>query len=448
MRYIKNTNQYIIFCFIALFLLLGLNSFFFVMKEAFGYGEGTFLFTSADRFADIIKTSLSYKEILLKIPNFNNIIDNLSPLYQNYFHNNPYGGITGLDGLSHFHMPPIAQLLNIIVAAALGYGLTPTSIMFTLFLFCMFLMFFSTYYTIRSYKKSLLIIILIIISYPLLMIVTRGNYSAFFSGIGVLAFLNSLFINKKINILNLFLYSVAINFRPNAAILLLAFPLLFGIRKSIWPVSKVILLSLSVFIFTYLLVNFIYPAYTIITFLKGLSVYNKLYVLGNDGLAFNSSLFGIFKIGGILVGINISTITWMFYISSAFILLALGRFIIKKNAIIAYYPFILSSIYILLNPIAADYHLLIFFLPIITIYNNFEYWQNDKTTLQIITLSTLLILSPKNYLFVHGISLQVIINPLIMIYTIIYLFYKNEIKRLPKPHSYLPTRKSDFKEKE
>ena len=48
--------------------------------------------------------------------------------------------------------------------------------------------------------------------------------------------------------------------------------------------------------------------------------------------------------------------------------------------------------------------------------------------MRIITISTVLILVPKNYLFVNGISMQVVINPLIMLLISAYLYYKIETK--------------------
>ena len=366
--------------------------------------------------------------MLIKIPNFYSNIDNLSPIYKDFFYNNPYKEITELNALTHFHLMPISSLLNLISGITIGYGINPNLIMVILFLIGISISFISTYNIIRSYKKSLIFVGLIIASYPLLFIVTRGNYSAFFCGIGVLAFLNSLFIAKRINFFSMVLFAIAINFRPNAVILVLALPLLFGIKKSILPTIKIAITTLLIYILTYLIVNYIYPDYTFTTFLKAFSVYNKLYVVGNNGLPFNSSLYGIFQIIGILFKINIGVITGIFYVVSMFILIALVRLIFKKNIIIEYYPFILSSIYILLNPVAADYHLLIFIFPIFIISNNYDSWTDNRTAQRIITVSSLLILSPKNYLFIHDISLQVVINPLIMLITTIYLFYLIEMK--------------------
>jgi len=422
----KNTDhyRYIIICLTVMLLLIGFNSFFFIMKDAFGYGTGTFLFSSEDRFADIIKTSLSYRDVLLKIPNLKHSIDNLSPIYQYYFYDNPYKGIAGIEGLTHFHMTPISSLLNIIVAVAIGYGKTPNTIMFTLFFLCILLAFISTYNIVRCYKKSLLLVALIMVSYPLLYIITRGNYAAFLCGIGVLAFLNSLFINKKLDFFSLFLFAVAINFRPNSIILILALTLLFGIRKSIWPAIQILLVTAAIYISTYYILNFIYPDYTITTFLKALSVYFKLYVHDSQGDAFNSSMYALLR----MFSNNISVISWVFRVLAVFILLAVGRLIFKKNSISAYYPFILSSIYILLNQVAGDYHLLIFVVPIFIIFINYEKWQNDIVTMRIITISTVLILVPKNYLFVNGISMQVVIHPLILLLISAYLYYKIETK--------------------
>ncbi|MCX5848685.1 MAG: hypothetical protein NTW65_04480 [Deltaproteobacteria bacterium] len=428
MKYIENANQYVIFCLTVLLLLLGLNSFFFIMKEAFGYGCGTFLFPSVDRFADTIKTSLSYKELLQNIPNFNmSIIDNLDPLYQQYFFNNNYLS----EELSHFHLMPLTTLLCILVCYAIGYGLSPSLIMWTLFLFCIILLYFSTNHIIKSYKKSLLLVVLVIVSYPLIYIVTRGNYAAFLCGIGVLAFLNSLFINKKLDFLSLFLFSIALNFRPNALLILLALPLLLGIRESLWPAFKIGLISLLIYVLIYFIVHYIYHAYTITTFLNALAVYNNSYFAGISGLFFNSSLHGALKLLGALFEIPLIYATLMFYIFSVIILIILAMLVFKKKSITEYYPFILSSVYILLTPVAGDYHLIIFVFPLFIIYTNYDIWKNDRNTLILITTSTLLLLSPKNYyFFAPYLSLQIIINPMIMLLTTLYLLYKNEKNNL------------------
>jgi len=424
MNKIKNAEQYILFCLVSLLLLTGLNSFFFIMKEALGYGPGTFFFTSQDRFADLVKTALSYRDVLLKVPTLRNSIENLSQQYQFYFYNNPYGGIKEIEGLTHFHMTPISTLLNILCGLAIAHGKSPDMIMFMLFSGCILLAFASTQLIVKNYKKSLFLVALIVLSYPLLMTVTRGNYSAFFCGIGVIAFLNSLFINKKIDYFSILLFAIAINFRPNAVILMLALPLMMGLRKSFLPAMKITIAALAIFIFTYLYVNSIYPDYTLSSFSKGLSSYYKIYVIGSNGDAFSSSLYSALK----MFSKNLDVITWIFKLFSVFFLLAAGRLIFQKNTNPEYYPFILSSLYILLTQVVGDYHLFVFIVPVFIIYNNFEYWQNDQKGLMVITISTLLLLAPKNYFFIDGVSLQVAINPAIMLGASVFLYYKIETK--------------------
>jgi hypothetical protein len=235
-------------------------------------------------------------------------------------------------------------------------------------------------------------------------------------------------MNRKIDLLSGFLFCVAINFRPNAAILLLALPLLFGVKKSVLPVIKIIMVSSSIYFITYFIVHFIYPSYTIATFLKALSVYNKMYVIGSNGDAFNSSLYGLLKCicNNRFIRFDAFTIKWMFNISSLLILFAIARLVFIKKSNNEYYPFIVCSLYILLNPTAGDYHLIIFVVPIFIIYNNFEKWRKNELDLIIITVSAILVLSPKNYLFFRGVSLQVMLNPMIMLFSTLVLFYRNE----------------------
>ena len=428
-RCLRNEKEYLAFCIITILLLLGLNSFYYVFKEAMGFSRGTFFFDVNDRFADIIKMALSYKYILLKCQDLTENIGRLSQIYQSYFYNNPYTNNINSGTITHFHITPLSTLLNIAVAVAVGNGNSPRIILSMLFIFCMSIAFISTYTIVKSVKKSMVLTTLILISYPLLFTITRGNYFGLICGTGIISFLNALFINRKIDLFTVLLVGVAINIRPNAAVLLVGLPLLLGIKKSILPAVKILLLSATLFFVSYVIVNMVYPSYTIHNFLSALSVYSRMYVDSGWGDRFNSSLFSVVKEIGHMVKLGDGTIKVIFSGISLAAISWLFKLVFQKRVICEYFPFILSSVYVMFTPVLGDYHLLVFVVPIFLIYLGWQSWKSYQKELLIVTISTILILVPKNYLYWHshgGVSFQVFINPTILFCTTIYLLYKNE----------------------
>ena len=418
-------ETYISTCLIGLIIMVGLNSFFFIFKEALGYGMGSFFFTSDDRFADLIKTAFSYKKVLSNIPHIDDVVKTLDPLYQYYYYRNPYGGIENITGLTHFHLTPFSTLLQIIVGITLGNGLQPNFILLSFFVLCMVFVYLVIYTTNKSKHMAFAMVDLILVSYPLLFLVTRGNYHSFICSIGVIAFMNALFIVKKVDLGSMLLFAVAVNIRPSAIILLFALPLVLKNRDSFTAALKIIILSMFLFVLTYLAVHEIYTDYNLNTFLQGLSSYNNLYIEGGGGDNFNSSLHGAIKLIGYIFNMTYSVIRNIFYVLSLMVLSIVGLMFFLKERTERYLPFVLLSIYVLLNPVYADYHLLIFVIPIFLIYAQYEHWEKDKVALTVITVSSLLLLSPKNYIDILGISLQVLVNPLIMLVSSAFLLRRS-----------------------
>jgi hypothetical protein len=78
----------------------------------FGAGPTTFLLGPEDRFADVIKLSLSFRSVTGGV-NETEKFQNWQPLFQHYYEHPDYGGAESLatGELTHFHHPPLSTLI-------------------------------------------------------------------------------------------------------------------------------------------------------------------------------------------------------------------------------------------------------------------------------------------------------------------------------------------------
>jgi hypothetical protein len=229
-------------------------------------------------------------------------------------------------------------------------------------------------------------------------------------------------------------------------------------------------------------VNSLYPDYTIRTFLQGLDVYKKLYIVGRGSDAYNSSLWALVKnFGSVSADLDhrMALITpllaillvvlfrrvrhsshWTIvgafvfltlyaqfvaitgqqkYLPQAFAVMALilavaacwGLWRCPKPTLVA--PFILTACYCLICPVLADYHLLVFLGPLLLLYFNHREWTGNPRLMALIALGSVLMLSPKNYFFIAGLSLQTLFNPLILYF--LTLFVAREAGFIPQSAS-------------
>ena len=117
---------------------------------------------------------------------------------------------------------------------------------------------------------------------------------------------------------------------------------------------------------------------------------------------------------------------------------------LRNNISDSIYVFLISSCYVLGSSVFADYHLGVFISPLLLYYlektrksvSGISNIGNiDSFEFIMIYASSILMLSPKNYIFYHGYSLQVILNPLILLFsTSLIIFYyaskRNKIKSI------------------
>ncbi len=410
-------SRFLLLVLFGLSFSTGLNSTIVVVREALGFGYETFLFKTEDRFGDSIKSGLSYKKLLREMPDIDAVISRLEPIYQRFYRENPYGGIEAFPGLTHFHNPPFSTVFYLGVAYSIGFGVTPRSILVAVFLGCLVLTAFSAWWVSRTKEAPLALVGMVLASYPLLFTVTRGNYSAFACAIGVIGFLSALHLRRKLDAVSLILFAVAVNARPNALVLLMALPMYLGWRTAMRDGLKIIGLSGLIFVTALTAAHRIYPDYSLTTFLQGLTSYHRLYVEGWLDHSFNSSVYGVLKILGPALSLAPATITRMFIVLAAFMVLAVAGTVFSPRGNERYFPFLLSAVYVLVNPVVGDYHLLALIAPLFLIYVSFDEWKEDRSGLEIVAISTVLVLSPKSCIFIYGISPQVFFNPLLLMAT-------------------------------
>lgn len=389
---------------------LALNSIFNSLAVAFGYSfpATSFLFPSDDLFADFFKTNFAIASsigIYLDSSGLPNLI-------QDYLSSNAY---LKKDGISFFHLPPLTMLISIgIVFLMNTVGPLPS------FLLLLFLLIFVIYVALLicrfSFKNSIIWALIFLVSYPILFLITRGNL---LSGLATfLIFLALiLFFAKKNLLILLLLAALAINIRPNLVVLLAPI-FIGGYRFRFKYIFIFSLFSVVVFFGSLQFSHSLLPEYTYSKFTWGLNVYHQLFVAGGAGVNYGSSLYGALRM---LFGYSYFIELYSFLICLALSLYATLLFFLEKLNLMTYI-FVLCAICCLVTPIFADYHLTIFFLPLLFLeISNLKKvyslrFSCSKKEANYITFACTALIVPKNYAFYGGeISWQVVLNPLILL---------------------------------
>ena len=414
---IKN-KTYFTFIFVFIFIGLSLNSIFNSIAFAFNghFPYTTFLYYPDQILDDYFKVMFSYDNNGLIQTYGNKFLENMiiSNSYINDFNSNSY------HVNSHYHLPPLTTLFCLLTAKVMAQ-MNPLNVFFITLSFIIFFIFVIIKKLKISRSQSLLLFTSFTLSYPFLHVLSRGHvYSAFFSLLLIYG-LTFYKINKKIMLVIL---SLAANIRPNSIIF--SSPLLFTPNKKLVLRFFLYNLLITFLIFTLSLyiANSIDPTYTLNNFLIGLDNYHYGYVEKNSGLAYGSSAFAIVKLFSkynYLSEIIFSAFgTFLFFYF-------LRQFAIKNTINYTCFIFILCSLFVLFSQVSADYYLLIFFLPLLLLFKYAKYNLMNKLNeniSNIILYASLLMLIPKNYIFISHYSLQVLLNPLILL---ISLFKLNQL---------------------
>jgi hypothetical protein len=426
-----------------------------------------------DRFADLVKISFSYRTFTSGIEA--KTIESWPDIFRSHYHSLVYGGKEALAAgrLAHFHIPPLMTVLFIAGASLTAYTKT------VFLTFCLFylLYFASVEWAIRvgipreqrAASVLLLTWFFALVSYPALLVFIKGNFHAGWTSMLIMAFMLSLFVRKQVGFAALISLAIAVNIRPNAVIFAVALPLVLGLKPSIKPILRFAALAVGILAVSLFTANRLYPDYTLRAFMQGLDIYKRLYVIGSMGDAFNSSLWALIKnlnpmsadfnqiaLCGALSVMMLLAVLWgvrqraNWIIVAPFCLLALyAQFLIcthnsrytflvfsvfsvflvgavswglwrSPNRVIIS-PFILTALYCLLCPVFGDYHLLVFLTPILLVFCNYSEWTANFRLMSVVSLASILMLAPKNYIFEGTLSWQTILNPLILCFATLYL---------------------------
>jgi hypothetical protein len=417
--YQENASKYLYLIILSIILLTYVNSLLNVLNYEFGSKHCSFLFGPNDRFADIIKVALSFKAVTGDIAK-SDAFQAWPDIYKNYFLNNPYRGIEGLaqGSLTHFHLPPLSVLIFCLAGKLIAVTMRPTLVLVFFGTLYLLLVLYLYQNYIRPINKNnillLAILFITVFSYPALFMLTRGNFNAGFTSLLIILFLVALY-TRKLNLVALLALAIAANIRPNALVFIIAMPLVTGFKKSIIPIMTVLFMFFFIFTVSIIIDHNLYEYYTFSNFLSGLNIYNQMYIRGDGGDAFNSSLFSLVKNANVILHINLPyQYVWAVGNVMMVLIASLIGYIIYVHKQDSLALVMLTYAYILISPVFADYHLLVLLAPIAILYLGYTDWKYNLRMFNIIAVSSVLVLSPKNYVYFGSIPLQSILNPFIL----------------------------------
>lgn len=393
----------------ALVVVLGLalaNLLFnaFASAAGWGYPYTSFLFRPLDRFADFFKLAFSYPG---------------APVH-------PAAGFWGLNDLlehhmadvrrfegtdvNHFHVPPVPTLLGL--GARVLMPFVDPVLLFLAFLTAALTALFAI--VLRASpggRTGVALATMALVGYPTLFAIDRGHFFSLVCSMLLIAATFRTLRKDRADAWAILMFAIAVNIRPNAGVL--PFALFLG-RKEL-GLKPLILLgaaSVALFVGTLALVHQLYPPYTLDSFLSGLRDYGKAYAGGDIGYPNGSSFYGMLR-APLPYG------PWMlappFFVGG--ILLAAAILESRQGVLrTSEGLFVALSAYTLGSHIFADYHLLVFIIPLVLVANEKRPLDRSDWT---ILLASALMLAPKNFFFVvHdniAWSWQVIANPLILL---------------------------------
>ena len=477
-----NSDRYLRLAALLLVLLTFASLLFCAMTYELGCKPVSFLGTGAegptDRLADLIKVTFSYRTWVAGIRPEN--LHAWPKIFETYYLSPNYAGKEGLTTghLTHFHLPPLTTLMYF--GSAKFIVLTQSARLDVLLFFALYLASVQWAVTVgiprerRTSRILLVVWLFALVSYPALELVARGNFQAGITSMMIMGFLLRVFLRKEADIAALLSLAIAVNFRPNAAVFILAIPLALGFKRSIKPLIYFAVVASAILAFSYTAVHLLYPDYTIRAFLRGLEIYKKLYVTGDMGDGGNASLWALtknynsislngdpnlmFRISSVVLLVSVFVawrriMSWMtiapvvlfalyaqlvalsmndyssqgFVVFSILVVGAAGWALRSTSRRTILGPFLLSAVYCLVCPVFAEYHLLIFLAPMIALYFCEEReWKENYRSMAVIAGASLLLLVPKGYLYFDGLSFvglsaQTLINPLIAYCAAMYL---------------------------
>jgi hypothetical protein len=336
--------------------------------------------------------------------------------------------------LSVFHHPPITFNYFQVISISIKYGAHPYTVI-AANIGLLSLLIFTVINTCKkeylfTNSETNLVALIAFLGYPSLFAFDRGNFQSFFCSIffiiGALKAIKG--TNKNYSII---LLALSLNIRPNISLALIPF---MGINPfKINYILKLSAISIVILIFFFVLANHLTPAYTLESFLQALNFYKEGYIIGHDGDAYNSSIHSFSRI---LSKFFLKYEVIFYLMSSMLGALILANYLRLRHSITSM-AYIGCAICMLFTPTFADYHLLIFLMPIIFAISEFNLLPKVS---YILSISSLAIMAPKSGILISGFTMNSIFNPLICLVTLIILSLTctNNINKRIKVNNILP----------
>ncbi|MDP2795492.1 MAG: glycosyltransferase family 87 protein [Sulfurisoma sp.] len=387
----------------AIFIILGttLNATFNTIMAVAGHKRPytSFLFTAEDLFADFLKTIDWFG--LVATWNDGNEYDNM--------------------GLWHLTPPYfLALFISAKVIAAIGFA-AAVSVLIQIAWLSTLLWVLNRSQQSAKRPDRVLFLVAVLVSYPVLFTIQRGNLAGVtVACIGVAVYLIELGGSR---VLGAMLLAMATGLKFTPALFGLS---LLGQRNN-W--GRYFLayscMSVGVVVGAVSLNSWLVDGYNLDRMLAALRYYQEAYILGPAGIAYGSSLLNLFKSPFFAIDLRILV---AIHQASMIIFVLWGLLVwwLFRKALINRYDYygLLAIDFVLLTPAIGDYYLLILFVPFLFLPSRFD--RNSSSV--VLLFGALLCLIPKHYLFLDGVSMQSIANPLILATSaLVFVFHRTAL---------------------
>lgn len=368
-----------------------------------GYPYSTFLFLPDDRFGDFFKLAFSYPGgPIHPAANF----WGLNPLLQHHL-----ADVARFEGtrVNHFHVPPLPTLLAL-TWRWIMQRIDPVLLFVVALAAVLAALFASVLRLSPKGSAAPALATAALLSYPTLAAIDRGHFFSLVCAILTIIATVRTLRDGKSDIASILMFAVAVNFRPNVGIVPLAL-FLSGRGLNFRGAVLLGIASVLMFVGPLAFVHFLYPAYSLESFRSGLIDYGKVYAGGALGYPVGSSIYGALRA---MFGYH----QWHFAPPIFIALFLFAVTVLESRAgrlRASECLFLVLCAYTLGTQIFADYHLLVFIIPLVLLA--FEGGVVDAGGGATFAGSVLMLV-PKNYLFeteeTTFWSWQVVVNPVIL----------------------------------
>lgn len=416
MKKINSKNIFGFFLIMTLFIYL---QFFFInltLSASQGSNKTALLFFGkADQFADLLKTVFSFQHIFteetlinLKVP-------------EDWIYNNPYNqNKLPQSEITILHTLPPLSIIYFVFSAYFAKFISYNY--FSLYLIYSLLFFAVFYFLFKNLFKKYCYLIFILLSFPVLFMFDRGHFMSAISGFSIYFVIKNYVKNEKLKNIDIFLFIVSASIRP----FYLVFGILFLFNKTfIKNIKQFFKISIIFLILNFIFVSlgkYLFPNYSLESF-----VYANREFRGLFNSPWDSSIFGSFyNINSFLMEnypdffknnfsnyLSETLLTWKFtlLIMTLYLITLFFSYKLRLYEKITKFSFsmIVASISALVSHPHADYHLLLFVLLFLLLFEE-NLHLNYNYSLVIISL----ILLPKLHYYSPLLNYSNLINVILL----------------------------------